>query len=107
LRIARAFGCGLAILLVAGPALAGPRPHGGECKKLTRQIARYERDAKWADDRGNALWQQASEQRVAQLSARREARCPEYRKPDVLAATLDFIAKAAKVAAPYFLPGLY
>lgn len=107
MRFARAFGFGLAILLVAGPALAGSRPHGGECKKLTRQIARYERDAQWADDRGNALWEEASKERVAKLSARREARCPEYRKPNVLAQTVNLLAKAAKAAAPYFLPGLY
>jgi hypothetical protein len=106
-RIARAIGVGLAILLVAGPLYAANQPHNAECKRLTRQIARYERDAKWADERNNALWQQASEERVARLSARRVDLCPQYRKPDLWAKAADFIAMAAKAAAPYFLPGLF
>jgi hypothetical protein len=103
---ARALGVVLAILWIAGPGLAVNTPHRGDCRKLTRQIARYERDAKWADQRGNALWEDASRDRAKALTARRDDLCPQYKKPNPLAQAADLIAAAAKAAAPYFIPGL-
>jgi hypothetical protein len=91
-------------LLVAAPVVAAP--YRGECKRLTRQIARYERDARWADQRDDALWEDASKDRVAQLAERRADLCPQYRRRNPLAKAADFIASAAKAAAPYFIPGL-
>ena len=96
----------LVVLLSAAPMLAVNKPHRGECKRLTRQIARYERDVRWADQRDNQLWEDASKDRAEQLSARRVDLCPEYRKPNPLAQAADFIAAAAKAAAPYFIPGM-
>jgi hypothetical protein len=93
-------------LFAAGPALAANKPNRGECKRMTRQIARYERDAKWADQRGNALWEDASEERVKDLRARREARCQAYKKKNPLVAFADLVASAAKTAAPWVIPGL-
>lgn len=107
MRFARAaLGLGLAVAIVAAPALAANTPHRGDCRKLTRQIARYERDAKWADQRGNPLWEAASKDRAKQLTARRNGLCPQYKKPNPLVKAADLIAAAAKAAAPYFIPGL-
>lgn len=106
MRLARALGAVLAILVVAGPGLAANTPHRGDCRKMTRQIARYERDAKWADQRGNQLWEDASKDRAKALTARRDNMCPQYKKPNPLAKAADLIAAAAKAAAPYFIPGL-
>lgn len=110
-RYARALGVVLAIGLIAGPILAANTPHRGDCRKMTRQIARYERDAKWADQRGNALWEDASKDRAKMLTARRDGMCPQYKKQNPIAAAAakaaDVIAAAAKAAAPYFIPGPY
>ena len=43
----------IGVCLLAAPALAQQKPYRAECVKLTQQIARYERDAGWARDRGN------------------------------------------------------
>lgn len=95
------------MLLFAAPVGAANTPYRGECKKLTRQIDRYQRDAKWADQRDNEMWEDASRDRVKQLAERRADLCPQYRRRNPLAQAADFVAAAAKAAAPYFLPGLY
>ncbi|MEN8161083.1 MAG: hypothetical protein ABFS41_13510 [Myxococcota bacterium] len=107
MRIAR-IGSVLVIVTacVAAPAFAVNEAHTGECRRLTRQIARYERDAAMADQRGNALWEDASRNRVARLETRRANLCPSYRRANPLAQFADFVASAAKAAAPYFIPGL-
>jgi hypothetical protein len=104
-RFAKTLVVVLALLFGAGPLLAANKPHTGECRKLTRQIARYERDVRWADRRGNELWEDASKSRVNHLASRRADMCPQYRRQNPLAKAADFIAAAAKVAAPYFIPG--
>jgi len=71
------------------------RGHRGECKKLTKQIARYERDAQWAEERGNELWQLSSRERVFRLAAERQRLCPSKRGPT----PEELLAKAAVVAA--------
>lgn len=106
MRFARIGSVVLMIALIAGPALAANKPNRGECKRMTRQIARYERDAKWADQRGNALWEDASKDRVEDLKARREDRCAQYKKKNPLVAFANFVASAAKTAAPWVIPGL-
>ena len=105
MRSARTLGVVLAVLLIAVPVLAVNTPHRGECRRLTRQIARYERDVRFADQRDNQLWEDASKDRAEQLSTRRADLCPQYRKRNPLAQAADFIAAAAKAAAPYFIPG--
>jgi hypothetical protein len=106
----RAIGIGLAICLIAAPLLAANTSYRGECKRMTRQMARYERDAKWAAQRGDAMWQTASKDRVKQLQERRDELCPHLKKknPVVAAAekAADLVAAAAKAAAPYFIPGM-
>ena len=106
MRAAKALGIGLVVLMSAGPLLAANTLNRGDCRRMTRQIARYDRDAKWADQRGDQTWEDASKDRVKMLSERRDDRCPEYRRPNPFAQLADFIAVAAKAAAPYFIPGL-
>lgn len=106
MRFARIGGVVLVVALIAGPALAANKPNRGECKRMTRQIARYERDAKWADQRDNALWEDASRDRVKELKERREDRCAQYKRKNPLVAVANFVASAAKAAAPYVIPGL-
>jgi hypothetical protein len=106
-RFARIGSVVLVVALIAGPALAANKPNRGECKRMTRQIARYERDARWADQRGNELWQDASKDRVEELKARREDRCAQYKKKrNPLVAFGNLVAGAAKAAAPWVIPGL-
>jgi hypothetical protein len=71
------------------------RAHRGECLKLTRQIARYERDAEWAEDRDDEMWEVRSMERVYRLAAKREALCPSEKGPSME----DLLAKAAVMAA--------
>ena len=106
MRFAKTIGVVLVVLLSAAPMLAVNKPHNAECKRLTRQIARYERDVRWADQRDAELWEDASKDRAEMLSTRRENLCPEYRRRNPLAEAADFVAAAAKAAAPYFIPGM-
>jgi hypothetical protein len=106
LRLLRAVAFGLAVLWIAAPVLAANTGYRGECKRMTRQMARYERDAKWAQQRGDAMWRDASKDRVKQLSDRRDELCPHLKKKNPLAQVADLVAAAAKAAAPYFIPGL-
>jgi len=71
------------------------RAHRGECLRLTKQIARYERDATWAEERENELWELASRERVYRLAAERQRLCPSKQGPT----TEELLAKAAVVAA--------
>jgi hypothetical protein len=105
-RSLRPLGVALAIVLIAAPILAANPPHRGECKRLTRQMARYDRDAGWAREQGNELWEDASRERVKQLAARRAELCPQYRRRNPFAQLGNLIANAARVAAPYLIPGL-
>lgn len=74
---------------------ADQREHRGDCLKLTKQIARYERDADWADARDDELWEARSMERVYQLAAKREGLCPSPKGPTMT----DLLAKAALMAA--------
>ena len=108
MRLARIVCVVLVVAWIAGPALAANKPKRGECMRMTRQIERYERDAKWADQRDDELWEDASKDRVKKLKARREKRCQQFKvkKKNPVTAFADLVADAAKAAAPYVIPGL-
>ena len=108
MRLARIGSVVLMIALIGGPTLAANKPKRGECMRMTRQIERYERDAKWADQRDDELWEAASKDRVKQLKQRREKRCQQFKvkKKSPMMAFADMVAGAAKAAAPYVIPGL-
>jgi hypothetical protein len=106
----------LAIAIAAGLCLAAPAaladpvaqqvareipqriPHRHECVRLTMQMQRYARDAGWAADRGNDLWEQASVDQWARLAARRKRLCPSL-YPNPLKEYADLLGKAAQLAA--------
>ncbi len=71
------------------------RLHRGACLRLTKQIARYDRDAEWAEARQNELWELSSRERVYRLAAERQRLCPSKKGPT----TEELLTKAAVVAA--------
>ena len=78
---------------------------------MTRQIARYERDAKWADQRGNELWEDASKDRAKQLTTRRDGMLPAVQEAEparaAAAKAADLIAAAAQGRRALLHPGPY
>ncbi len=95
----------LVVCCVAGPAWANPQPR--ECVKLTNQIERYQRDAGWARERGNPLWEEASLNQIERLALRRAKRCPQYTEQENLLAEFAALAiEVGKLAARYYLMGL-
>ena len=97
----------LVATLVAGPALAAPKPVGRECVRLTNQIVRYQRDAGWARDRGNPLWEKASLDQIERLATRRSRRCPEFHEQEsVIMRLAELALKVGEIAARYYLLGL-
>ncbi|MCP3986847.1 MAG: hypothetical protein GY723_20870 [bacterium] len=97
----------LVAILAAGPALAAPQPVGRECVKLTQQIGRYQRDAGWARERENRLWEKASLDQIERLATRRAKRCPEFHQQESMIGRLAALAvKVGELAARYYLLGL-
>ena len=97
----------LIAMLAAGPALAAPKPVGRECVKLTNQIGRYQRDAGWARERENVLWERASLNQIEKLASRRAKRWPEFHEQESMIGRLAALAlKAGELAARYYLLGL-
>ena len=93
------------VFCFALPASGQQQAHRGECLKLTNQIARYERDVQWARERDNDLWEQATLDHLSRLEGRRERLCPQYARSNPFEAVGKLVAKAAQVAASYFLMG--
>lgn len=109
----RIFAIAICAFLLAAPALpaaARPLPHRAQCTRLTQQMARYARDAGWAAERENALWEQASMAQYQRLSNRRYRLCPYLRPKNPAEEFAKFLKKASRVAAElairYFTGGL-
>jgi len=90
-----------AVLLAGAPAWAQynqaeqvPR----QCVRIAKQLGRYARDAQWARERDNKLWEAASVQQAKRLEARLVDRCPEYASRDDKAMQ-KFLAKVIDIAA--------
>jgi hypothetical protein len=96
----------LGLALAAAPAAAqynqAPR-EPRECRRLTSQIERYEGHVKLAQQRDNELWEQAMEQQIDRLEARRIERCPYYAKDQTYQKLFaKFIDVASEAAWRYF-----
>ena len=100
------------LLLVLAPFATGAEPlvlpagqvHG-ECKRLTRQIARYKDVAGMAHERGDELWEASTKQQMKRLAERRARRCPELVKKEKNEQAIKLarlLKSAAKAAATYF-----
>jgi len=102
--------CAAMLVASALPAAAEQIPHRAECRRLTVQMARYARDAGWAAERENALWEQASMAQYQRLSNRRYRLCPYLRPKNPAEEFAKFLKKASRVAAElairYFTGGL-
>jgi hypothetical protein len=95
----RVAGFMLALLLAALPAAAqynqaAPVPR--ECKRIVRQLDRYQGDVERARARGNELWETSTLAHMDRLTQRLEGRCPELVPANPVA---KFMAKVVDVAA--------
>jgi hypothetical protein len=86
----------------------------GQCRRLTRQIDRYEKEVlPLAAARGNRAWQRATEEQVERLWHRRADLCPEYgaertlrrRMADQRRRFKQFLVTAGRAAAAFFSGG--
>jgi hypothetical protein len=87
------------------PSMVGR--HNGECKRITRQIARYAEVADMAKERGDEHWEQGTLDHIARLSTRRAQLCPTLYAQKPIGQELAKILKgAAKIAMKLFTMGL-
>jgi hypothetical protein len=114
MRRAFAIACLLLCAPLALPAAADPLPPSAhyphkDCRRLTRQIARYAEVADMARERDNELWEEHTLAHIGRLSERRARLCPQYaKKPagEELLKMLAMLRDAAKIAARLYTWGL-
>lgn len=81
--------------------------HNGECKRITRQIARYAEQADLARARGDENWEQGTLDHISRLSTRRAKLCPTLYAQKPIGEELEKILKgAAKIALKLFTMGM-
>jgi hypothetical protein len=109
----------IVMALVLMPMAAFAQPGGvnrGECKRMTRQIDRYENVVlKMAKQRGNKLWENATTDQISRMKNRRADRCPRYNEERTMLKRMkkqaDDAARvmkaAAKAASKYFTGGWF
>ena len=102
------------LVLVAAPSAAQPGHYNGHCRKLTRQIGRYQDDADRARSRDNELWLASTVAHIELLRDRRSRLCPEYdqfvervRTEEFWRDTYALTIAGAKTAMRYFTFGMY
>ena len=120
-RSTRVLGVLLALAIGLAPALSAARDQQRQytnkqkCRRMTKQINHFEQDVLvMARDRGNDLWEKATEDHINRLKDERADRCPEWAKQRTAiarakaeaAAWARLIQMAAKGAAKYFTGGL-
>jgi hypothetical protein len=87
------------------PGLVGR--HNGECKRITRMIARYAEVADMARERGDDRWRDGTLAHIGRLSERRARLCPTLYAQKPIGKELEKILKgAAKIAFKLFTMGL-
>lgn len=99
---------------LALPAAADPLPPSAyyqhnDCRRLTRQIARYADVADMARERDDEMWEEHTIAHIGRLSERRAKLCPQYaKKPagEELKKMLALLRDAAKIAARLYTWGL-
>jgi len=112
----------VAVWLLLAPALADARDehrrHTNKqmCRRMTKQIDHYENTVlAMAKERGNDLWEKATEDQIDRLKDQRADKCPEWGKQrtamQIAKARAEqmkrMMATAARYAAKYFSGGLY
>jgi hypothetical protein len=103
-----------AVLTMSLPALAQSGNYSGHCRRITKQIVRYEGQIDMAQSQGNAVWEAATGAHVTRLRQRRSRLCPEYDQWVVAAAARKQAAEiaallklAGSAALSYFTAGAY
>jgi hypothetical protein len=87
------------------PSLVGK--HNSECKRITRQIARYAEQADLARERGNENWEQGTLDHIERLATRRAQLCPTlYAQKPIGAELAKMLKGAAKIATKLFTMGM-
>jgi hypothetical protein len=110
----------LTVLLAPALAFAKAEPrvttNRQVCRRMTRQIDHYEGTVlKLAKDRGNKLWENATNDQIDRLKNQRADKCPEWRKQrDAFIRAREEAEKmrqlmvlAGKAAIKYFTGGFY
>ena len=94
-------------------AEATPR-YNAHCKRITKQIDRYEDVADMARDRGDDMWLDGTLAQIDRLENRRAQLCPAYAEGVAAAAaakfwkdTYDLTKQIAQGAVRYFTLGAY
>jgi len=90
------------------------REGANSCRRLTRQIDRYETVVDEARARGDDLWERNTRDHVRRLRNKHAERCPEYAQSMAAAIVAEsaremsrFFKTAAKAAVTYFTFGAY
>jgi hypothetical protein len=87
------------------PGLVGQ--HNAECKRLTRQIARYAEQVDLARERGNDAWEEGTLDHIGRLATRRAKLCPTIYAQKPIGEELSKMLKgAAKIALKLFTMGM-
>jgi hypothetical protein len=102
----------IAALLIPGLAQAEAKlSHRGECRKLTKQIARYEGVVDQARSRGNQLWKKSTQMQIERLASRRDRLCPDMDRANparrAYRQAQEIVKMAAKTAIKYFTFGTF
>ena len=87
-------------LLVAASAEASLNV--SQCRRLTRQIDRFESVAEMAEERGDEMWRAGTMAHLQRLTARHVRLCPQE-KPDYVLMMTKWMGKTVKKAGRTFL----
>jgi len=93
----------------AGPDPSPPAPYmgqHGDCRRLTRQIARYADVVDMARERDDDLWAEHTLEHIGRLSERRAKLCPQYADKPSGVKLLALLKTAAKIALKLYTWGL-
>ena len=104
------------LLITAAPVAAQDHlgRYNGQCRKLTKQISRYQDVADMARERQNQMWLASTAAHIERLRDRRSRLCPQYdeflvklRNEEFWRETYALTIAGAKAAARYFTFGTY
>jgi hypothetical protein len=106
-----AFALLLVFLTPIAPAGADPLPPSAyaqhkDCRRLTRQIARYADVVDMARERDDDLWAEHTLEHIGRLSERRAKLCPQYADKPSGEKLLALLKTAAKIALKLYTWGL-
>jgi hypothetical protein len=107
---------GIVVLLLSAPVAHAERVNRGNysshCKRINKQIVRYNGDMKMARQRRNALWQRSIDEQIGRLEMRRARLCPEQEQAVAIARfrklmndTASTIKMGTEAAVAYFTGG--